>query len=112
MIDLWISTRGKLDSIKRIKAMRLHTTRYLCGHPLKSSAHVSLAINKSGLPKWKSLNLLIQGDKWDKRFLLTLLRASRGIDYVAQPDLSPITDTGTSNISAMLMQEVHMVTDM
>lgn len=49
-VSKWISTQGHLNTMKRIKAIRLHVTRYLCGEPLLISTHQGLGLNHKGLP--------------------------------------------------------------
>lgn len=51
VIFRWMDTRGDLETMKMIKAIRLHVTRYLCGHPLMEPAHPCLGLNRKGLPK-------------------------------------------------------------
>lgn len=109
LLHRWITTRGTLDTIKRIKAIRLHVTRYVCGNPLHQSAHPSLSINNEGLPKYRFIQVLINGDKWDLRILFTLLRVSRAMSYIGSPDLSSITDSFTGQISDELIRDVKYV---
>jgi len=51
LVDQWIATRGKRDTIKRIKQIRLHCTRYLCGNALHETSGYPLSINRKGLPR-------------------------------------------------------------
>lgn len=107
-----MKTRGNEDTVKRIKAIRLHVTRYLCGHPLFISAHPSLSINSKGLPNCLgNLQELIDGDVWDKRHLLTLLRVSRGIPCKGVISLSSITDKSKATISDKLIEDIKFITN-
>jgi len=91
-VQLWVKTRGALDTCKRIKAIRLHVTRYISGTPLKEAAHPSLSINKRGLPRnLGNLQELVDGSVSEQRLLMTLLLVSRVIPVIGKPDLSPIT---------------------
>nr|URY18747.1 RNA-dependent RNA polymerase [Erysiphe necator associated mitovirus 3] len=90
--------RGVDNTIQRIKDSKLHITRYMCGQALYSSINPSVGINKKGLPIWigTEMNKLADGDKWEKRLLLTLLSVSRalpGSQYI--PPLSSLSDKPT-----------------
>lgn len=96
-VKRWISTQGNLNTMKRIKAIRLHTTRYLCGHPLITSAHPGIGLNSKGLPKSLGPLLeLVHGDYIDKRFLLTLLGVSRTISCRGAVSTQDITSPGVT----------------
>jgi len=96
-VSKWLDTQGNLNTMKRIKAIRLHVTRYMCGHPLRKSAHPGIGLNSIGLPKSLGPLLdLIHGDEWDKRYLLTLLSVSRVIPCSGTVSTEDITNPGIS----------------
>jgi hypothetical protein len=107
-----IKHRGVDNTIKRVKLMRLITTRYMCGHPTFSSGDVSVSINKRGLPrKLGCLQSLADGGTSEKRLLLTLLSVSRalpGSQYI--PDLKPIEDK--SSMDPKVMDELRILMPM
>lgn len=95
-INRWLSTQGNLNTVKRVKGIRLHVTRYLCGQPLLISAHPGIGLNKQGLPKSLGpiLPLITDGDLWDKRFVLTMLSISRAIPCRGTVSTQDITSPG------------------
>jgi len=106
----WLSTRGNIDTIKRVKATRLACTKYLCGEPLDRSAHLGIGLMECGLPKCGLLTDLIRsGDSNSIRLALTLLGMSRLIKGWGAPDLDPITTPTTSVIPPEMEVEVGAV---
>jgi hypothetical protein len=102
-VKRWLATQGNLNTMKRIKAIRLHCTRYMCGQPLIISAHPGVGLNSKGLPKGLGpLQDLIHGDEWDKRFLLTLLSISRCIECSGAVSTQDITDVGVTIPSSVI----------
>lgn len=95
-VNLWIETQGPNYTVKRIKSMRLHVTRYLCGEPLNTPALTGMGLNSKGLPRGLGSlqSLLSEGDEWDTRFLLTLLSISRAIPCTGKVDMQTITKEG------------------
>jgi hypothetical protein len=92
--------------------MRLHVTRYLCGHPLEQPNHPCLGLNRSGLPKALGpLQSLVKGDPWDRRFLLTLLSVSRAISVEGKVDLSSITSRGIEISDSVVSEFVNVLKD-
>lgn len=93
-VDKWITSRGPLDAIARIKCIRLHVTRYICGEPLLTTSHPSLGLDKQGLPRCLGpLKELVRSEEPnDRRLLFTLLRVSSMILAFGTVDLSPITN--------------------
>jgi hypothetical protein len=90
IIQKSINTQGLKETLKWIKAVRLSFTRYLAGCPLERLEGVSL--NKHGLPeKFYFLHkYALRGTHLEKRFLLTLLTASRALTLDPEGDLEPI----------------------
>jgi len=41
-------TRGKVNTAKLLKNMRLHCTRYICGEPLLTNKDVIIGLDRSG----------------------------------------------------------------
>jgi len=74
----WQKDWGKVHTIKYYKQMRLHCTRYICGHPLLTNT-MSIGLTKDGWPK-KLLFLKAYVDSGltdNLRFVLTILNFSR-----------------------------------
>jgi hypothetical protein len=98
-IDLWISlirrwfdNSGSLSTIKRIKAIRLATTRYICGSPLKVNTD-RLSVTEDGFPTCiVSIKELVDSKHPESlRFVLTCLGISRSFTFPGKEDLSSIT---------------------
>lgn len=81
-----------LNTIKRIKLIRLCVTRFLAGDPFVNSGDPSLALNKLGLPRCLGplKDLVLSDDPNAKRMLMTLLRVSQVIPARGIVDLEPI----------------------
>jgi len=103
-INFWIKNWGIVYTIKYYKQMRLHCTRYLCGHPLKSNT-MSIGLTKDGWPK-KLLFLKPFADSNSialLKFCLTILNFSRGWVLLKQdwdkvlPNYKVITDKPKGN---------------
>lgn len=104
------TTQGPIQTIKLIKSARLHVTRYLCGEPLFQSAIPCLGLNARGLPRMIGpLQTLLDGDHWDKRFLMTLLLISRTIKGHGKPDHSSITNPQKGSVNSELLTELRSV---
>ena len=91
-----------MDTIQRIKATRLHVTRFLCGQPLKNSAIPSLGLDKEGLPRCLGplKDLVRSTNPNDLRLLMTLLRVSSILKARGKVDLTPITAPSTVKIDS------------
>lgn len=96
LVFKWIRAQGPLNTVKRIKAIRLHVTRYWCSSPLKQAAFPGIGLNSKGLPKSLGplLPLITSGDKWDKRIVLSMLSISRAIPCRGTVSTREIEDTG------------------
>lgn len=89
----WVKSEGSANAVARLKAVRLHVTRYLSGHPLMEPAFPGMAINRRGLPRQLGpLQQLLSGDVWDKRLLLTVLSVSRGISFRGKVSIQDIVN--------------------
>jgi hypothetical protein len=89
-----VETRGPVDTVGWIKAIRLACTRYMCGQPLKESPGFGVQLDESGLPRAAALpfvSLFREMSRPNLRFALTLLGFVRLIDGSKAPDLDPIT---------------------
>jgi hypothetical protein len=90
-------------TVKKLKRIRLHFTRFLCGQPLLES-EFDIEINSKGLPKiFEDFEQLCSGAEC-QRFLLTLLTTSRCLKpfkgEIIPIDFSSIVNefTGTSKV--------------
>jgi hypothetical protein len=112
VIEKTISNHGIINAIKRLKAVRLHTTRYLCGSPLLVNPEgVNLRINKKGLPAILGplQELVESGNPAKTRVLLTLLNLSRTIEGGhKEPDLEPIVKPTNFKLSDAMRQEIRV----
>lgn len=87
-----VDTRGPVDTIGWIKAIRLACTRYLCGQPLSESPGFGVQLDKTGLPTGGGIVELFRNKRHPEiRLGLTLLGLSRLITGWKSPDLDPIT---------------------
>nr|QIP68032.1 RNA-dependent RNA polymerase [Erysiphales associated mitovirus 1] len=95
-------TRGLLQAVKQVKAMRLHITRFVCGKPLKSNnSHVGL--DKTGWPTRLDFLKVLLKDNRTLRVLMTLLSYTKS--WVpdkkeapkVKPDYSTIDNPSTVN---------------
>lgn len=102
-VEMWCNTRGSLWTIAHIKSIRLHITRYICGHPLLE-AQGSVGLRKDGLPKGVPYLLKCLDTNEGKSFVLTLLNISRCLPGTKQPDLSTITDPWNGYIPYQLKE--------
>jgi hypothetical protein len=110
LVKRWLRHHGNLDTIARIKAIRLMVTKYLSGQPLPESVHPSVGQFQDGLPRaGKIVDLILLGEPHHLRLALTLLGWSRLIKGWKRPDLSPITATSTFVKSPEMEREVKAV---
>lgn len=98
-----IKYNGVKHTVKYLKELRLHCTKYICGQPLLEN-NSSIGIDSEGWPKRLSfLKPLANGSVSDKKLLLTLLLLPRTIKFTKDlkkkvlPDLSPIEKPYTGN---------------
>lgn len=112
----WETTRGSTMTVKMIKLIRLHVTRYLCGQPLLQTNAIGLAILKDGLPKalgpW--LPIIRNGpDNNTLRLLNTLLAVSRVMPAQGVVDYSSVTSAGPiESIGAVGSELKRVITDL
>lgn len=98
LIDKYQATKGLLWTIKRLKLIRLISTKYIAGEPIKVYPEI-IGISPDGFPKAiLFLKKYADGTKFHKQFFLTLMTLSRTIVYKGTPDYSSITNPfkGTS----------------
>lgn len=101
LIGKYIRTKGLVWTIKRIKLIRLITTRYLSGQPLyRVDSLIGLSL---GFPKaiWFIKELVDSGRPNELRFILTLLTISRAITCEAQPNYESITNESTAKFTTI-----------
>jgi len=103
-------TRGTVDTIGWVKALRLCCTRFLCGSPLKDSPGFGITLDVDGLPKGVPLVKYVRdGGSAQIRFALTLLGVSRILPGTKLPDLSTITDPGKGQLSSRMRDDLLRV---
>lgn len=112
-VNLWIKTRGVPDTCDRIKAIRLHVTKYILGNVLREPAHPSIFINKAGIPTCVAyFKPIIDSGIWGQRFVLTLLRVSRILDFKKPIDLSSVTNPPKGKVTEELRYLIKAVMEM
>ena len=86
------STRGGVDTVGWIKAIKLACTRYMCGQPLNESPGFGVQLDQNGLPTGVQLVELFRNkSRPHLRLGLTLLGFVRLVEGTKKPDLDPIT---------------------
>jgi len=96
-----IKNNGTLFTVKTLKTMRLHVTRYLCGKPLLVSPMI-IGLTRDGFPK-KLMFLkekIDAGKPSDIRFCLTLLGISRAIRPSSKEEI-PVDYSSITNKSTL-----------
>jgi hypothetical protein len=95
---LWIKSRGILNTIKRIKIIRLIVTRYISGSPL-TNVEERIGIACNGFPKsiYFLKKFVDSGDPQQLRFVLTLLIVSRALVAHGKPNYDSITRPFSGN---------------
>lgn len=101
LLDQWtrlilkrVDTRGPVDTVGWIKAIRLACTRYMCGQPLKESPGFGVQVDDDGLPHaavFPLVSLFQTRSRSSLRYALTCLGLVRLIEGSKAPDLDPIT---------------------
>jgi len=96
-VELWIKTRGMLNTILRLKDLR---TMFYNASVNKPQIAIGFKTYKSGLPKVFGPEVnkaFILKDPRVMRFILTLFQVSRSIPAWKPVDLSPITEPSKMN---------------
>lgn len=117
LIQLWVRqvqnralTRGTVETIGWIKAIRLSFTRFLCRAPLSESPGFGVQLDTFGLPIGCPLvPLFTSRDSTLLRFGFTLLGISRLLPGWKAPDLSTITRPGPPIIPTLVGEVVRTV---
>lgn len=107
-----VETRGPVDTIGWIKAIRLACTRYLCGQPLTESPGFGVQLDSSGLPHaevFPGVELFRDRLRPNLRLGLTILGLVRLIDGTKAPDLTPITSPAAPYPSCLEEELVAVV---
>ena len=108
-----VETRGPVDTVGWIKAIRLACTRYMCGQPLKESPGFGVELDQDGLPKKVELvGLFRNKSRPALRYALTLLGLVRLIDGTKAPDLDPITLPAAPFPSSLEVELTAIVKDL
>jgi hypothetical protein len=99
-----LKNKGTIQTIKILKQMRLHCTRYMCGQPLMVNS-LYIGIDKEGWPKKLSfLKPLCNSSIASNKFLLSLLTFSRAFTLSnrewskVKPDYNSIIDLPKGNL--------------
>lgn len=95
-----IVTRGPVDTIGWLKAIRLVFHRHLSGNPLKVSPGFGVTLDKGGLPLGQeTLSLMFTSrDPAQIRLANTILGVSRIVPGWKSPDVTPITQPYTGHL--------------
>lgn len=91
-IESLVLNHGSFMAIAKLKAIRLHVTRFLSGSPLLTN-EVNVRVDKEGIPSCLRLikPLVKTQNPRELQFLMTLLILSRAIEGGhKEPDLNPI----------------------
>lgn len=109
-VETWSRTRGLLDTVKRIKLIRLHCTKYLCSEPLLQSIP-SIGLTNDGIPRdlGPMVPIIRNPSNNDIRLLLTLLSVSRVIEVQGQVSYSDILDSGPEVSGALVAEFVKVI---
>lgn len=94
-----LKNNGTIYTIKYLKRVRLHCTRYICGHPLFIN-DMMIGIDKEGWPKvFSFLKPLVDGNLESLKYLFTIINFTRSWDLTGKewskikPDYDSITNT-------------------
>ncbi|QPK91778.1 RdRP [Fusarium verticillioides mitovirus 1] len=100
-----IKNHGTIYTIKYLKRVRLHCTRYICGDPLFTNT-MMIGIDKEGWPKvFSFLKPLVNNNLESLKFLFTILNFTRSWDLSKKewdkikPDYNSITDKSKMSIT-------------
>nr|QIR30233.1 RNA-dependent RNA polymerase [Plasmopara viticola lesion associated mitovirus 10] len=86
-INSLINNNGVQYTVRYMKAVKLHITRYMCGHPLMVNKAL-VSVDTEGFPtKFHYLKELINGSTDQKRLVLSLLSYNRAIKPKSNKDL-------------------------
>ncbi|CAB42654.1 RNA-dependent RNA polymerase, putative [Ophiostoma mitovirus 6] len=76
-INKMIKNNGTLFTVKYLKELRLHITKYISGEPYRNSLN-RVSVDKDGFPTLcKELKVLVNGTYLEKRFVLTIITLSK-----------------------------------
>jgi hypothetical protein len=86
-VNALIDNNGVPYTVKYMKAVKLHITRYMCGRPLYINKAL-VSVDTEGFPtKFSYLKELIDGETDQKRLVLSLLSYNRAIKPKSNKDL-------------------------
>lgn len=117
LVEQWVRgiekrclTRGTVDTIAYVKALRLCYTRFLSRKPLTQSPGFGIKLDTFGLPFGCPLRVLFEcRDSTLLRFGFTVIGVSRILPGWKSPDLSPIVTPGAP-FNSQLCDEAAAVT--
>lgn len=120
LIQLWVRlvqkralTRGTVETVGWIKAIRLSLTRFLCRRPLSESPGFGVQLDTFGLPIGCPLvPLFTSRNPTLLRFGFTLLGISRVLPGWKSPDLSTITRPGPPINPTLVGEAVRTVVEL
>jgi len=118
-----LKNNGTIYTIKYLKRVRLHCTRYICGHPLFTN-DIMIGIDKEGWPKvFSFLKPLVDGNLESLKYLFTVINFTRSWDLTnkewskIKPDYDSITNASKmkhiipSGIINKFVQEYRLKSD-
>jgi hypothetical protein len=84
-----IRSNGTVYTVKALKTMRLHITRYICGEPLMVN-NCGVGVDRSGWPKrLLFLKPLLDKGILGKKLLLTIIGLSRTLELRNGEEITP-----------------------
>lgn len=114
LVQGWVTERGTVWTIGRIKSIRLCYTRHLAGTPLSESPGFGVELTIESFPKGLAFmhHLFRDKDPILVRYGLTLLGVSRLLPGWKAPDLSSVTNPGTPITSNIVSEATSIVKKM
>lgn len=110
-IESLVLNHGSFMAIAKLKAIRLHVTRFLSGSPLLTN-EVNVRVDKEGIPSCLRLikPLVKTQNPRELQFLMTLLILSRAIEGGhKEPDLNPIVRPSPNVDWELYREEIRSV---
>lgn len=102
-----VETRGSVEAIGWLKALRLTFHRHMSGNPLKVTPGFGVELNEQGLPKGQPIlgEFFLSRDPAQIRLANTILGVSRIIPGWKSPDVAPIIQPYTGHY------DLHVIGD-
>jgi hypothetical protein len=115
LVETWLRTRGNLNTIQRLKSLRVIILNYLASTPVKGSPDPSIGLTWDKLPKCLGglLPLVRSKDPKALRLVMTMLNVSRCIPGHSDPDFSSIVSSASFTESNLLKvwSEIELTID-